>query len=288
MKRFLERFWGRSILAGLLFGLLFSAFPGTPAYAAIGWERIDEAYSAPAGETSFTAGQVVAIKSDGKAYKADADDAAVQPALGVVQRTGTGEIDETLSIVTRGIMTGLTGLTPGGTAFLSATAGAITQTAVAAYPQPIGYAISTTKYQIGVTVDFSGAVTGQGFPIEGRVYQDNIDSNQSATAMTVAGSSTVTSKRAHVAGSVIQITCTSNEARTAGTATFDVTIDGTATGLQAVLDGTNTTSHSASQAIGTDTITAGQAIGVKSSTDASWTPATADIVCDFTYTGVNN
>lgn len=274
------------------------------------WKIVDTRFYGTAGETLAT-GDAASLSVDGNLYKADADNAIRRPCVGVIGSKG-GASGVSVEVVTSGRLAGQSGFTVGSNVYLSATAGAITSTAVAAYPQPIGYALSATEVYInaqaystalgaitgttatltgtltGVAADFSGTVTGQGLPIEGTVYQDNIDSNQSATAMKISGGSTVVGKRAHVAGSVIQITCTSNEARTAGTATFDVTIGGTVTGLQAVLDGTNTTSHSASQAVGTDTITAGQAVGVKSSTDASWTPATADIICDFTYTGVNN
>ena len=70
----------------------------------------------------------------------------------------------------------------------------------------------------------------------------------------------------------------SNEARSGGTLTVDATIDGTATGLQAVLDATNTTVHSATQAKDTDTFTDNQRIGVEITTSADWAPTTADVL----------
>lgn len=76
---------------------------------------------------------------------------------------------------------------------------------------------------------------------------------------------------------IVGISVTSNEARTAGTLTADATIDGTVTGLQAILDATNTTRDSGTQARGTDAGVAGQRVGVKLTT-ASWTPVTADLV----------
>lgn len=77
-------------------------------------------------------------------------------------------------------------------------------------------------------------------------------------------------------GSITGIIVKSNEARTAGTATFEVTKNGTGTGLTAVLDGTNTTLKASNQAPGTDTFVAGDEIGVTITT-AGWTPTTADI-----------
>jgi Ni,Fe-hydrogenase maturation factor len=74
----------------------------------------------------------------------------------------------------------------------------------------------------------------------------------------------------------VGVSVTSTEARTAGTLTADVTIDGTATGLQAALDATNTTRDYGTQARGTDLGAAGGRVGVKLTT-ASWTPVSADI-----------
>lgn len=120
-------------------------------------------------------------------------------------------------------------------------------------------------------------------PIGGRVvalpfYEDDVAQNQTTATMSAAGG-TGTTQIEYVmpwAGSVIGISVRSNEARTAQTATLDATIDGTATGLQAVLDGTNTQSHSATQADTLDTFTVNQRIGIKLTTHATWTPETAD------------
>lgn len=75
---------------------------------------------------------------------------------------------------------------------------------------------------------------------------------------------------------VVGISVVSNEARTAGTYTVDATIDGTATGLQAVLDATNTTRDTGSQPRGTDVGVAGSRVGCVYTT-ASWTPTSADV-----------
>lgn len=76
---------------------------------------------------------------------------------------------------------------------------------------------------------------------------------------------------------IVGISLVSNEARTAGTCTVDATINGTATGLQAVLDATNTTRDTGTQPRETDRGVAGDRVGVKLTT-ASWTPTTAHIV----------
>lgn len=76
---------------------------------------------------------------------------------------------------------------------------------------------------------------------------------------------------------IVGIGLVSDSARTAGTATVDATINGTVTGMQAVLDATNTTRHHAKQPRNSDRGVAGDRIGVKLTT-ASWTPITADVV----------
>lgn len=101
---------------------------------------------------------------------------------------------------------------------------------------------------------------------------------QSAVAMTFAdGIADVAEYTMPFDYEVVGISITSDSARTAGTLTVDATVDGTVTGLQAVLDGTNTTRHYGVQRRGTDVGSAGSRVGVKITT-ASWTPVTADII----------
>lgn len=111
-----------------------SAYDVKQAYARI---------SVTAGETLST-GNVVAIKAaDGKAYKADADDSTLRPAIGIA---GKGSASGSkIEIVTSGIVTGWTSLTKGSPGYLSGTAGAVTQTSPA-YSQQIATAISSTDY----------------------------------------------------------------------------------------------------------------------------------------------
>lgn len=76
---------------------------------------------------------------------------------------------------------------------------------------------------------------------------------------------------------IVGISVVSDTARTAGTLTVDATIDGTVTGLTAVLNATDTLRDSGTQARGTDAGVAGARVGCKLTT-SSWTPVTADIV----------
>ncbi len=78
-------------------------------------------------------------------------------------------------------------------------------------------------------------------------------------------------------GSVTRVIVRSNEARTAGTLTVEVFINGTGTGLTAVLNATDTTFKVTIQAPGLDTFVAGAEIDLRITTDASWAPTTADI-----------
>jgi hypothetical protein len=102
-------------------------------------------FSATAGET-LAIGDVVCLKdSDVYAYKADSDNAtALRPAVGIVTKGGAG--GTSVGITTYGIFGGYSSLAEGAPAYLSATAGAVTQTAPSGYLQQIGIAISTTSY----------------------------------------------------------------------------------------------------------------------------------------------
>lgn len=124
--------------------------------------------SAAPGET-FTAGQLVALASDGKLYKANAALADSYPALGLA------EIDATSDDVTKGTLiavvqqcdycTGATGLTPGATLWAGETDGTVTTTRPSTHAdivQPVGMALTATTFilnvggyyeQVGVTQD---------------------------------------------------------------------------------------------------------------------------------------
>ena len=108
--------------------------------------------------------------------------------------------------------------------------------------------------------------------------RQNVAASLSAVALNIQGSSDNTEYVMPYAGSIIGISIAANAARSAGTLTVDATIDGSVTGLQAILNASNTQYHYGTQAKDSDAFTAGQRVGVKITTDASWAPTTADIV----------
>lgn len=134
------------------------------------WVRV----GATAGETLAT-GDIVAIKAaDGLAYKADADDATLRPAVGVI---GSGGVSGAgVEVVVSGLISGHTGLTPGALAYLSGTAGAVTQ-AAPVWAQPVGVALSATE----VYCNFSNYVDATGLT-------GLVPSTLAANAPDVAGS----------------------------------------------------------------------------------------------------
>jgi hypothetical protein len=132
-------------------------------------------------------------------------------------------------------------------------------------------------------VDGKADITGDisaagGFKQPFNYAQSNVSVSQTAVTIKVLGSSDNTEFLAPYAGSVIAISVASTEARSAGTLTVDATVNGTATGLQAILNGSNTTYKSTTQAKDTDTFSAGDRLGVKITTSADWAPTSADIV----------
>lgn len=136
----------KNIVVALLLAMFaVSAFPASDANAGYivkqSWARI----SAVAGE-AITAGELVSIKdADGEAYAADANDAALRPAVGIAGKS-VAEGDYT-EIVVIGVLDGWTTLSEGAPAYLSETAGAVTQVAPT-YAQQVGVAISATEYYI--------------------------------------------------------------------------------------------------------------------------------------------
>jgi hypothetical protein len=138
MKKFSNRMLGAMLI--VMMAVIFMTATFSDAYyVKQQWARI----SATCGET-ITTGQVVTLlDADGYAYKADANDATLRPAVGVAGKgcTSGGSVE----IIVQGIFSGWTGLTESAPGFLSETAGAITQVAPS-YSQQIGAAISTTDY----------------------------------------------------------------------------------------------------------------------------------------------
>lgn len=119
--------------------------------------------------------------------------------------------------------------------------------------------------------------------VPGMWVDDDVAASQSGVEMIVYGASGALGAGSRLRvpmvrpGSVTGIVVRSNEARTAGSLTVEPTINGTATGLSAVLDATNTTVHTATQAAGRDTYPAGGEVGVKITTTGDWAPTSADI-----------
>jgi hypothetical protein len=146
-----RRLFGRPLAALVLLAVLAVAAPWIPgeAAAAVSVQQIFSRVGSTAGET-LAEGDVVMVKSDGKAYKADADDATLRPAIGVIGKGGSS--GDPVEIVTRGIVGGLSSLTKGGAVFLSTTAAGTTQTAPATYAQRLGWALSATEMALDIAV----------------------------------------------------------------------------------------------------------------------------------------
>jgi hypothetical protein len=119
-------------------------------------------------------------------------------------------------------------------------------------------------------------VIGKGQLVALPFVQINCAASQSDVALTVAEVSDGYVMPSP--GEVVGVTVRSNAARTGGTLTADALIRGTAAGLTAVLNATTTNNKVSKQPRGKDEFSAGAYIGAKVTTDASWTPVTADIV----------
>ena len=124
-----------------------SAAPAEAGYFKQKWIR----FSAVAGET-LSVGDVVYIKTtDGKAYKADADDPNKRPAVGVVSKGAPS--GSKVEITVAGILAGQTAVSPGSRLWLSTTAGGITSS-IPTNEQGLGWALpgssaaSTANYFI--------------------------------------------------------------------------------------------------------------------------------------------
>jgi len=136
---------GQKFTLGSIVLLICLMFLVTESFAAYSVKQVWARFSATAGETLAT-GNVVMIKdADGYAYKADANDAALRPACGIVGKGAASGAK--VEIIAFGILSGWSTLSEGQPGYLSETAAAITQSAPA-YSQQVGYAISTTDYLV--------------------------------------------------------------------------------------------------------------------------------------------
>lgn len=126
----------RMLTAALLVPLMILLFAGA-AFSAASWQQKITRFSAIAGE-ALAVGNVVCIKgSDGKAYLADADDANLRPAVGVIGRGGSS--GAAVEIVLDGIIVGMTEASPGARLFLSSATGGLMTTTAPTNAQPIGW-----------------------------------------------------------------------------------------------------------------------------------------------------
>jgi len=147
--------YGARIIIGLIvIAFIFIAVNKARAYdVKARWQRI----SAIAGET-LAIGDLAAIKdSDGYAYKADADSSILRPAIGVITKGASS--GNNVEICVFGVLSGWSGLSEGQPAYLSTSAGAITQSAPGVWDQQIGYAISTSQYLFNFQVDIGEPVS---------------------------------------------------------------------------------------------------------------------------------
>ncbi len=154
------RFRIQALLFVFVLLLVWLAVP-VPAKA-VTWQEIYSRFKATAGETLAT-GDVVCIKgSDGKAYKADANDSNLRPAVGVIGKGGAS--GATVEVIIEGIISGMSAKSPGATLYLSETAGAFTavrpaneQTLGWVLPGIAGIPSSTTYYIRIETIKTPGA-----------------------------------------------------------------------------------------------------------------------------------
>lgn len=143
MIRWIEK-WKSGILLLMVAVILIVGMVVGQGWAAAYLKNSYARFGATAGQ-SLSIGDLVCLKdADGYAYKADSDNATLRPAVGIVTKAGAA--GESVSITTLGIFGGYSSLTEGAPVYLSATAGAVTQTAPSGYLQQIGIAISSTSY----------------------------------------------------------------------------------------------------------------------------------------------
>jgi len=115
--------------AGIMIAILalIAAFSVPQANAAEYWKQVHVRFSATAGET-LAVGDVVCIAAaDGYAYKADANDSSLRPAVGIVNKGASAAAKVEIAVM--GILAGQTAASPGYRLFLSETAAALTTTA---------------------------------------------------------------------------------------------------------------------------------------------------------------
>lgn len=130
---------GLGTIAALLIALSICPAFFSNAHAAVYLKNSWVRFSGTAGET-LSIGDVVCIKdSDGLVYKADANDSALRPAVGIVSKGGASNTVVGVTVI--GIFGGYTSLSEGTNVYLSETAGGTTQSSPA-YSQQVGLAVT--------------------------------------------------------------------------------------------------------------------------------------------------
>lgn len=151
----------RRTIGGLLLTVFVVVLFWAPVEGAEYFKQVYGRFSAVAGET-LAVGDVVCIKAtDSQAYKADADDSDLRPAVGIVHKGG--DTDETVEIVFMGVLAGQTAASPGYRVFLANTAGAIAWEAAPTNAQALGWVLpgttdddESTDYMININMEPSG------------------------------------------------------------------------------------------------------------------------------------
>lgn len=139
MKQFLRKYTGLLAMLAILVFLLAIMTP--PAQATEVWQQKFSRFSAIAGETVAIGDVVCIAATDSKAYKADANDSSLRPAVGVIGKGGAS--GSTVEIVTSGILAGQGAKSPGYRLYLSETAGGTTMTEPT-NPQILGWVMPGT------------------------------------------------------------------------------------------------------------------------------------------------
>lgn len=161
-----------------------------------------------------------------------------------------------------------------------AAAGDVTVTGIATTDTLLFVGVFTTKASIATFANLTAEFTITATNTINNAAGTSTANNQLIVIVdrpnTTVDALTVTEQLIPFDFEVVAIDVSSNAARTGGTLTVDATIDGTVTGLQAVLNATDTTRAYTKQPRGADVAVAGSRVGVKLTT-ASWTPTTADV-----------
>ncbi len=157
MKRFLGI--GMAIMIAVV---LMVAIMAPEASAAYSVKKVYLRFSGTSGEALAT-GNVVCLKdSDGYVYKADANDASLRPAVGIVGSKSASASGQSVEVIVVGVLSGWSSLSENGSGYLSETAAAVTQSAPS-YAQILGFAINTTDYLINCRSYFdTSAITSLG------------------------------------------------------------------------------------------------------------------------------